>query len=212
MKSDGIILDVDGTLWDTTAIVAEAWNQALRRAQVNDIILTAEILKGQFGKTMNVIADSLFSSIPPEQRYNLMTACCQFEHDALHKTTNCLLYPNVKETLNELSIKYKLFVVSNCQSGYIELLLEKNQLEQYITDTECYGNNGNDKGTNIKLVVERNQLKAPVYVGDTIGDQQAADYAGIPFIFASYGFGSPTGYAARIEEFRQLASILDSDY
>ena len=27
MKTDGIILDIDGTLWNSTPIVAEAWNE-----------------------------------------------------------------------------------------------------------------------------------------------------------------------------------------
>ena len=29
MRVDGIIFDVDGTLWDSTEIVAGAWNQAI---------------------------------------------------------------------------------------------------------------------------------------------------------------------------------------
>ena len=30
MKTDGIILDVDGTLWDSTPIVAGAWTRAVQ--------------------------------------------------------------------------------------------------------------------------------------------------------------------------------------
>lgn len=208
MEIDGIVLDVDGTLWDTTDIVAKAWNQAIQKANVGDIVISGAILKKQFGKTMNVIGDNLFGSVPDEERSGLLEVCCRYEHDALSKTTDCLLYPSVRETLQLLSRKYKLFIVSNCQAGYIELFLEKNRLEQYITDTECYGNNGNDKGTNMKLIAARHQLHAPVYVGDTMGDQEAAEYAGIPFIFASYGFGTATKYVARIEGFSQLASAL----
>ncbi|MNW70116.1 hypothetical protein D3C74_493110 [compost metagenome] len=38
--------------------------------------------------------------------------------------------------------------------------------------------------------MQRNNLANPVYVGDTEGDQSAAAFAGIPFVFASYGFGA----------------------
>jgi phosphoglycolate phosphatase-like HAD superfamily hydrolase len=37
--------------------------------------------------------------------------------------------------------------------------------------------------------IQRNELKKAVYVGDTIGDLEAANYADTPFIYASYGFG-----------------------
>ena len=61
MYTDGIIFDVDGTLWDSTPIVAEAWTQAVLECGIKDRIVTAGELKQLFGKTMSVIAASLFS-------------------------------------------------------------------------------------------------------------------------------------------------------
>ena len=62
-------------------------------------------------------------------------------------------------------------------------------MHKYFKDWECIGRTGRPKGENIQLVVQRNGLKSPVYVGDTILDCQAAQQAGVPFIHASYGFG-----------------------
>ena len=31
MKKQGIIFDMDGTLWDSAANVAESWNEAIRQ-------------------------------------------------------------------------------------------------------------------------------------------------------------------------------------
>ena len=95
----------------------------------------------------------------------------------------------------ELAKTYDLYIVSNCQCGYIEQFLRKTQLEAYIKDIECFGNTGKNKGENIRLLVKRNSLKAPVYIGDTKGDCDASKEAGVPFIFASYGFGNVTEYA-----------------
>ena len=79
-----------------------------------------------------------------------------------------------------------------------------------MTDTECYGNTGKGKGENIRLVVQRNQLKNPVYVGDTSGDAQSAKDAEIDFIYAAYGFGevSDKDYIAKIDSFEELKNIL----
>ena len=41
MRADGIIFDVDGTLWDSTEIVAGAWNQAIIEEGITDVHLTA---------------------------------------------------------------------------------------------------------------------------------------------------------------------------
>ncbi|MBP5792253.1 MAG: HAD family hydrolase, partial [Spirochaetaceae bacterium] len=53
----------------------------------------------------------------------------------------------------------------------------------------CNGDTGLLKDENIKLIVKRNGLKSPVYVGDTQGDADACAKAGVPIVYASYGFG-----------------------
>ena len=99
------------------------------------------------------------------------------------------MYPGVKETVIRLAGNYELFIVSNCQSGYIEVLLKTSGLGEYIKDMECFGNTGLPKGDNIRMVVQRNHLDRCIYVGDTSMDQEAAALAGVPFVHAAYGYG-----------------------
>lgn len=207
MQFDSIILDIDGTIWNTTQVVAEAWNKAIKENYPQVKPVTADILQGKFGKTMSVIAENLFSPLDQTQRQNLINKCCEYEHIAIKENKKNITYPNVVSTIKELSKKYKLFIVSNCQSGYIELTMEKNNITQYITDYECYGNTGNNKSDNIKLVIKRNALNSPVYVGDTQGDCDACKEAKIPFIWASYGFGTAETFLKKIETFDQLLKI-----
>ncbi|MBQ8591934.1 MAG: HAD family hydrolase [Lachnospiraceae bacterium] len=189
MKMEGIIFDVDGTLWDSTGIVADAWNHAIAQAGIEGKIVTATDLKKLFGKTMKVIAEELLPKQSETKRKEIMDLCCEYEHAALMQNEQDITYQNVSKTIQELAKQYKLFIVSNCQSGYIELFLDKTGLHSYITDIECYGNTGRPKGDNIRLVVERNHLLSAVYVGDTAGDYEAAQQAEVPMIFAEYGFG-----------------------
>ena len=83
--------------------------------------------------------------------------------------------------------------MSNCQTGYIEAFVQYNKLEDYIDDIESYGNTLLYKDENIRLVVNRNHLDKAVYVGDIDKDRVAAESAGVPFIFASYGMGDVEG-------------------
>lgn len=92
------------------------------------------------------------------------------------------MYPKLEETLKKLKEQYSLYIVSNCQSGYIEAFLEHYGFGHYFEDIECYGNNGLKKGDNIRKIVERNELTEAVYVGDIQGDYDASMEGGVKFI------------------------------
>ena len=76
MTFDSLILDIDGTLWNTTEVVAKAWNAQIKEHFPNLKTVTADILKTQFGKPMNIIADNLFPSLSQEQKDELLKLCC----------------------------------------------------------------------------------------------------------------------------------------
>lgn len=202
-----IIFDVDGTLWDTTEVVTKVWNKAIKEVGGVDTVITSSMLKKEFGKPMNVIADDLFDGADEKTKERLLKTCCKYEHEELKKSTDNLLFPDVVETLKKLSQKYGLFIVSNCQSGYIELFMKKTGIESLITDHECFGNTKMSKGENIKLVIERNHLEDVIYVGDTQGDYEATQVAGIPFVFAKYGFGNPENYYLAIDGIKELLDL-----
>ncbi len=46
-----------------------------------------------------------------------------------------------------------------------------------------------------------------MYVGDTQGDRNAARLAGIPFVYASYGFGNVEDYDYKIDRFPELVDM-----
>lgn len=208
-KYDGIILDIDGTIWNTTGIVAVAWNKAIDISKLNVRKVNAQILQREFGKTMDVIAEDLWPELDEKQRDIILSNCCTEEHVALKENTLDITYPSVVDTIKELSSVTNFFVVSNCQDGYIQLMLEKTGLEPYVKDFECFGRTGKGKAENIQMLVQRNQLVAPAYVGDIQGDCDACHQAGVPFIWAAYGFGNVSDYVAKLERFSDLIEAVE---
>ena len=203
---DAIFLDIDGTLWDSTHIVSEAWNEVLRKKPEIDLIITPELLKTLFGKPLSEIAAAIFKDFPKEKQLQLIDECCEREHEFLD-TRPGIIFEGVVETIKELAKKYPVCIVSNCEAGYIELVCDKLGIKDYIKDGECPGYSGLGKGDNIKLVMERNGYKDIVYVGDTQGDYEATRKAGVPFVFCKYGFGKPDGYEFSVEKFSELLEL-----
>lgn len=203
---DSIIFDLDGTLWDSTPVVVTAWNTIFSQHPEIAFKASPEKLKNLFGRTLPDIADLIMPELEPEKRYQIIDACCEEEHRALRRTPGTL-YPELEQTLSVLSSRYPLFIVSNCEAGYIETFLEVTGLSKYFKDFECPGNSGLIKGPNNKLIMERNHLSSPVYVGDTQGDKDSAVFAGIPFCHAAYGFGTVDSCDYRIETFSDLLEL-----
>ncbi len=203
---DSIIFDVDGTIWDSTESVAASWNKAIKEHSDLDLTLEPVSLSRVFGRTMTEIADILFGALEYDERMKLLDICFDEENRYLEDHPG-ILYPGVAETVEKLSQKYPLYIVSNCQCGYIEVMLRTTGLEPYFRDHLCFGETLVSKGETIRILMEKNGLKSPVYVGDTQGDADSCRTAGIPFIFAEYGFGSVPAARACIHTFSDLAKI-----
>ena len=200
---DGIIFDVDGTIWDSTDSVAESWNLAIRENSDLDITVTNEFLFSIFGKTMDEIFSRLFPMLDTQERLRLGNLCFEYENRLL-ETKPGTLYPGVRETFERLSQKVPLFIVSNCKCGYIEVMLRSTGLAPYVTDTLCFGQTKTSKGQTIRTLMKKNHLKDVFYVGDTQGDADACKEAGIDFVFASYGFGEVPDAKWSIESITDL--------
>lgn len=203
----GIILDVDGTLWDAVRVITDSWNAYGR--DIPDVTrqISYPEMEGCLGKTMPEIADIIYSYLPEDRKYEVLDGAMRYEIEYMWDHPGNI-YPEVVETLRRLKEEgWLLYIVSNCQKGYIEDFLHAAGAQDLILDYLCYEDTRREKGYNIRLCADRNELDYAVYVGDTAGDLQASMQVGIDFIFAGYGFGNVDGMegvTARISSFAQL--------
>lgn len=207
MNYESLIFDIDGTLWDSRALVAEGYNIQLNKEGLSRYCITAETLKPLFGRVMTEIADVLFADFPEKERYALMARCMETENRHLHENPCHIGYPGVRETMEELAKTHRLFIVSNSQQGYPELCISKLGLTGCITGHLCFGDTGTSKGKTIRTLMEKYNITSCAYIGDTQGDYEATVEAGVPFLWASYGFGTPAGYAGKIDSFEDLLKL-----
>lgn len=206
-----IIFDLDGTLWDSREFVAEIWNTVFARQEDLNLQLTQDDLSRLMGKTMEEIGAVLFPDLDEERQIAIMDACGQ-EELVFFRQHGGILYEKVEETLQILrdQMHCNLYIVSNCQDGYVEAFLHAHQLGAYFKDIEMSGRTGMSKRENISLLMERNKIsrQQAIYVGDTKGDYEAALGAGLPFVYASYGFGQVENASQVIEYIWQLPKCI----
>lgn len=180
---------MDGTLWDAGVSIAKAWNIVIERRGLQMERMTAEHIHSIMGKTIDGIADALFGAYSEEERMDITRECLEYENVYLAEHGG-ELYEKLEDVLKELSAQYPLYIVSNCEKGYIEGFLAYYGFGKYFQDFESHGNTMLSKGQNIKLVAERNGLTDVVYIGDIQSDYNASKEAGVRFIHAAYGFGT----------------------
>lgn len=209
IKTDGVLFDLDGTLWDSRQPASEVWARVVSEyPQITDEV-SAERLGSFYGLPLEDIAKNMFKSVPYEFALAVMERCVKEQCPYLVEH-NGLLLGDIRGLFEALKRKHiKVYIVSNCRAGYIEAFLKGHELEGLVDDHLCPGDTGLLKADNIMIMVKKWGLAAPVYVGDTAGDLEAAEAANVPFIFAGYGFGNAARYDAKLETPEELADITE---
>lgn len=200
-----ILFDLDGTLWDTTLEVEKIWSQVLTRYNFK---IPKSKIKKIMGLTKNEIIKELFPN-HNQLGYEFITECQKEENRYLIQNGGHI-YKNAIYTIKKIIDKYDLYIVSNCQTGYIETFLTYYNLYDYFKDFECSGNTNENKSYNIKKVLERNELEKTnaIYVGDTQNDCIAAQNNDLKFVWAQYGFGDCNKYDYKINDIKELCSLV----
>lgn len=208
---DSIIFDMDGTLWDAVDSYCLIWDTTFAEMGYKADPVTRQQLLGLMGSYLQDIIKALAPDIT-----DLPAFLKRLEHNEHTMMTRLggRLYPGVKETIAGLSRDYRLFMVSNCGEFGLDNFLVYTGLKPYFTDTRTHGGTRRPKSENIRDLIDRYNLIRPVYVGDTQGDADQAHSAGIPIIYAAYGFGQiadPDYIIDSITELPAVAGGIGSD-
>ncbi len=204
---DSIIFDLDGTLWDTCSSCAIAWNNVIARHNIQFRKIESDDVRRVTGKPHAVCIEETFKGLSRNQ-IDLIINETMEEDNLIISKFGGELYPDVKIGLEKLISNFPLFIVSNCQSGYIETFLDFFNFKPHFKDIECWGNTRKTKSENLALIIKRNGLQNPIYIGDADSDRIAAKDCGVPFIFVDYGFGKASPEDHVVSSFNELVNVI----
>ncbi len=182
-----IFFDLDGTLWDAIDQIKESWNKTM--IELNEPFrFSFEMIKSTMGLTPLETLPITFPGLEEEKAMKLFKECIKGEIEFLAKKPGTI-YPHEDEVLEELMKDYFLYVVSNCDKGYIENYLSSCGKDKYFKGKLCAGDLGLAKYQNIMYLKEKEGIDEVIYVGDTLKDKVESNKANVKFIHAAYGFG-----------------------
>jgi phosphoglycolate phosphatase len=207
-KPDSIIFDMDGTLWDAVDTYAASWNMVFSDLNI-DKTITRDGLAKMVGWEGKKVLKEIMPDYDDSTRQDIYARVNELRRVLLPQRGG-ILYDGVKDGLKQLAGKYQLFILSNCAVGVIRLFIDWAGIDDHIVDEIAYGTNYMPKHHNIKLLIDRHNLKNPIYVGDTEGDGEQSRLAGIPFVFVSYGFGATDDHDIRFDSFTDFTQYFIS--
>jgi len=201
MNHDAIVFDIDGTLWNACSASAKGWNAGLAKLGI-DKQVSPEHIERVAGYPFETCFDLILPGIRVDHS-NVLDTLNRGEIDAV-KTAGGEFYPGVIEGIQKLSCSHRIFLVSNCQDWYMNLFLSFSGFSALLAGYDCHGMSGKPKHEMLRKIKQEFSLRNPVYVGDTEGDELAANQAGMAFIHVTYGVGTSTHNALKFNSFSAL--------
>jgi phosphoglycolate phosphatase len=204
--ADAVIFDIDGTLWNASSASARGWNLGLAQLGIRNRV-TAEQIAMVAGSPFEDCVEALLPGMSVRHP-SLFEVLCRYERAGV-KRDGGKLYDGAFEAVSLLANKFDVFLVSNCQDWYLELFLDFSGLGPLLSGVDCHGRSSLPKNEMLSRMKRLQSPAAPVYVGDTAGDEAAAATAGITYIHASWGFGQPKGDPITVNSFAELLALLE---
>lgn len=100
-----------------------------------------------------------------------------------------------------------MFLVSNCDTHTLPIFMSCIGITPFITEAISFGDTHKPKGDNMLLLKEKYHLQHPLYMGDIEADGRETHRAGLPFVYARYGFGHTDDYELAFDSFEDFTNF-----
>jgi len=204
---NAIIFDIDGTIWNACPASAKGFNKGLEKLGIAEKI-TAKAVEWVSGNPYEKCIEILLPGFIPKFP-SLLETLNKYEEDAINKDWG-IFYDGAIDGIKELSKKFPIFIISNCQEEYLKLFLKSSGLKPFLQDYDCNWMSQVPKGEMITNMTNKHSLSNPVYIGDTTWDEKACELSNTEFIHVSYGFWEPKSKCLSFSSFDKLFDYLEN--
>jgi phosphoglycolate phosphatase len=186
-----LIFDLDGTLIDSATGIHNSLEQTVRQVFPDTDPRTLEL---KVGPPLRVVMSRALEGVTEQDLNKLEVVFDRVYAREGWKTS--VLYPKVRETLEELRLRdTHIFLVTNKSSLPTSRILSNLELTPFFLDVICPDSRippFSDKAESLQFLLDKYHLFAEdtIYIGDTIEDLSSAKACGVAFIGFQYGYGT----------------------
>ena len=213
---DALVLDLDGTLIDSAADLAESVNRLLQ--DLDRPALSVEAVRAMIGDGLGMLAyRALTATGAPPAKDELPDYTSRLLKHYLDpaREPRTVVYTGVFETLTAMRRgNVRLGLCTNKAQAATELVLKKTGLDGLMDCAVGFELTPEPKPHPAHVQAALTHLGGParaVMVGDSANDLKAGKAAGLPVILVTYGYGTPEALAAAdatIATFAELPAAL----
>ncbi len=216
-KVSAILWDIDGTLFSSEEILAEAYEKAFlsfqklkpRRSYLSPP--TLEKIMPEIGKPVKVIFQNLVPELNQDEQDELSLGVL-YQLVLMIMQGKGHFYPDVKEVLQKLYERgIRFFTASNGRYPYIETILRRGEVLPFFIELDTIDNKFvHNKTQLVAHILHKYKLepKETVLVGDRKSDSDAAKENEIGFIATSFGHGESTEWKDPLAVIGNLKALL----
>lgn len=206
-----IIFDLDGTLWDTCCATHIITNEVVKESGYNYEV-PYDVIYKSMGLNFEDCANNYFPTFDDNDKKTMLMKAFERVVDLLDSGDYPVkIYDNVYTTLEKLSKKFLICIVSNCsQEKYIEDFINLSGVNKFICDYVAASKYNISKSDAIKNLIKKYSIDKAIYVGDTSHDLEASKMAKIDFVYCKYGFGKNVVCKYSINQINDLVFLVES--
>ena len=200
-----LILDMDGTLFQTNLILEQALEGAfdvLRKNKLWDGDTPIETYREIMGVPLPVVWETLC----PSHSFEIREKSNTIFHEKLIeliKNKRGSLYPDVEFVLEKLGADHELYIASNGQIEYLQAIVDTYSLDRFIKKVYSIQSiPSGQKSDLVKMLISENKITTGSIIGDRLSDIMAAKENGLTAIGVNFDF-------AQMEELTQADKVID---
>ncbi|MFT8737325.1 MAG: HAD hydrolase-like protein [Zymomonas mobilis] len=187
-----LLFDLDGTLVDTVYVTSDVLNEMLQKRGSQRVIKPEEtrplVTLGGEAMIAGLFGDDCIDALADVTEYRRL--CLGRDTD------DNSLFPGVRKGIERLhALGMKMAICSNKPQNMVEKIMSDLGFDKYMTAMvgarPKLPRKPDPALLNIALDEMKGEQKNCWFIGDGETDQEASALLGIPFVFASYGYGTP---------------------
>lgn len=190
-----LAFDMDGTLYDCSGIVADAFQEGIRRfekpGRKNITVPEKESIIIVLGQPVELIFKTLFPELNGQELLEINDFCTNTLIEMIKAGGGSLIddvYPNLEKLYKE---GYGMFIASNGRPEYLDAILSATGIEKFfLKPVVTIDGKIKTKGDIVRHYMEETvRDNIFIMIGDRASDRTAAAENDVPFIGCNFGYG-----------------------